>query len=182
MNATSAVQSAALIAFSAVATLAGCMDQQPQSQTPSSAASNAPQPSSDADYVIGVAPDDAEMNAAIAQARATAEDARIRFAAASRKDRDRWSVKWASPTVDDDVEHIWVSPINWSPFRVEGWLASEPVQELACGKKFGEIVSFPIEELSDWVCFTGPTPEPDMDGPFEGGYTMKVLRNRMNQP
>jgi uncharacterized protein YegJ (DUF2314 family) len=118
--------------------------------------------------------EDDELARAIARARATAEDARRRWEAASPQQRAHWAVKWASPTVTGAVEHVWVRPIRWSAFRIEGILDSPPLRELACGKSPGDAVSFPIEELSDWL----HSPDGDFSGRREGGFTIDALDRR----
>ncbi len=126
--------------------------------------------------------DDKELVAAIAEARRTADAARTRWTAASPDERNRWSVKWAAPTANDEVEHVWVQPINWSAFRIEGILLSKPVAELANARTLGEIVSFPIDELTDWLHFTSSNPNPTSADPHEGGYTVKLLEARFGKP
>lgn len=123
--------------------------------------------------------DDAEMLAAIAKARETADEARTRWLASPESARMRWAIKWAAPNeldeTDDEseqsVEYVWVLPLHWSPFRVEGILASEPVEPLACRAREGDLVSFAIEELADWVYFAA-------DGTLEGGFTAAVIAAR----
>jgi len=121
------------------------------------------------------------LQAAITQARAEASAARDRWAVADPVDREQWSIKWAARTVDQSIEHVWVKPLTWSPFRIEGVLASTPITELECGRVAGEIVSFPAEELTDWMRDTG---RKDAEGHpvIEGGYTSKVLTERFGQP
>lgn len=127
-----------------------------------------------------------ELAAAIEEARATAEEARSKWSQTPQSQRSRWAVKWAAPVSGDDesgVEYLWVQPIHWSPFRIEGLLASEPVHELASMPResqptMGDLVSFPIEELADWVHYqTG-----DTNGPREGGFTLDVLDARYGKP
>ncbi len=122
---------------------------------------------------------DPELAAAIARARSTAGDARQRWATDSAADRrSRWAVKWAAPTTEGGVEHVWIRPTSWSHHRIEGWLASPPQSPLACGRIAGELVSFPAEELSDWVHFTDGT----IEGPRQGGFTIELLQRRHGQP
>ncbi len=121
---------------------------------------------------------DQEMAAVIAQARSTAKDARERWAALGAANRAGWAVKWAAPTIEGGVEHVWIRPTAWSRHRIEGWLASPPQNPLACGRFVGELVSFPAEELSDWVQFTDGT----VEGPRQGGFTIELLEQRHGQP
>jgi hypothetical protein len=129
-----------------------------------------------------------------AAARKSLDDARQRWAIAKPAERGLWAVKWAAPLAPPlsqsapasepaaagaaSVEHIWVQPINWSPFRIEGVLLSTPRGALECGRSAGEIVSFPIDELSDWIHFASEAP----DAPFEGGYSVKVLEEAYGKP
>ncbi len=117
-------------------------------------------------------PPDPELAEAIALARAAAEGARLRWRA-DTAGRDDWAVKWAAPTLDGGIEHVWVRPVSWTRFRIEGWLASPPTAELLCGKRSGELVSFPADELSDWVRCPAGT-----EGRREGGFTVEVLGRR----
>jgi len=121
---------------------------------------------------------DAELATAIARARSTADDARRRWSAEPAADRAGWAVKWAAPTTEGQVEHVWIRPTAWSRHRIEGWLASPPQSPLACGRVVGELVSFPAEELSDWVQFTdGP-----VEGPRQGGFTIELFEQRHGSP
>ncbi len=128
------------------------------------------------------------------QARATLEDARIRWSVASPNDRALWAIKWAAerathsitegnanrqPIVErGDIEYVWVQPLTWSPFRIEAILISEPTSPLQCSRVAGEMVSFPIEEAADWIHFASDAP----DAPFEGGYTVRVLEDHYGKP
>lgn len=120
--------------------------------------------------------DPGPMIAAIAEARNTAEAAAERWRIAA--DQDRWAVKWEAPTADGGVEYVWVAPLTWSAFRIEGTLASEPETELACGRGAGAIVAFPVEELADWVHYLSDDPA----GTREGGFTITVLEKRFGRP
>ncbi|MHC4210936.1 MAG: DUF2314 domain-containing protein [Planctomycetota bacterium] len=114
---------------------------------------------------------------AIDRARATAEQARRRWQA-DPAGGDTWSIKWAAPTAGGGVEHVWVRPLSWSRFRIEGRLASPPQARLLCGRKAGELVSFPAEELSDWLHLLDGT----TDGRREGGFTIDLLEQRHGRP
>jgi len=108
---------------------------------------------------------------AIRNARETMDDARVRWQAATEKDRARWAVLWAAPTSEGGVEYLWVLPATWSEFRIEGALANPPQHELASGRQLDAIVSFPIEEFADWAVFE--------DESFEtvenGGFTLRAI-------
>ena len=123
--------------------------------------------------------DDPALAQAIAEAHRTVDQARQRWLNSTEEARSQWTVKWAAPNVAGGVEHVWVKPIlYWSPFRIEGQLASPPQTELASGKDLGQTVSFPIEELSDWAYLT----EGRIDGEHEGGFTVELFERRYGQP
>ena len=120
---------------------------------------------------------DAALQAAIEQARRTADEARSRWLTARQSERgnwaSNWAIKWAAPTLDGGIEHVWVRPTHWSEFRIEGVLDSQPLHQLECGRTRGEVVSLPIQELSDWI----HAPQGDfarVEG-REGGFTLAVL-------
>ena len=161
--------------------LHGCIDEP---------ATNIPQPTKSAPshwkvihgakVVATDAETDAKITEAMAQARSTAETARARWSAASEIERDRWAIKWAAPTLSQQVEHVWVKPLNWSPFRIEGVLLSQPIAELECGKHEGGVVSFPIEELADWILVLEQSAE-HAGREFEGGYTVRTIEDRFGK-
>ena len=113
--------------------------------------------------------EDEALRAAIERARDTAEDARRRWLATPPDERGEWAVKWCAPTDDGGIEYVWVEPMTWSPFRIEGRLASPPRRALACGRALDEIVGFPVEELVDWM---------REGAEREGGFTVEVLEQR----
>lgn len=179
------IRMAALTACGAGMFLTACNDRPPDTPTPKTTANGKPSPwrGSAENPVIGLdEAANAELAAAIAQARATAETARQTWAAATPDDRKQWWVKWAAPTADERIEHVWVQPVNWSPFRVEGVLASQPLTQLECEHSLGELVSFPIEELSDWVHLLAPPTDQNALGSFDGGFTVKALEGKFGPP
>lgn len=121
---------------------------------------------------------DEELEQAIFEAREAAEDQQKAWLQSAPSIRGRWAIKWAASTADGRVEYIWVHPVSWTQFRIEGTLANTPLNELACAKTLGESVGFPIEELADWIHYTTA----NLDGPHEGGFTMKVLKDRYGEP
>ena len=121
---------------------------------------------------------DPELAAAIGQARSTAAEAQRKWASEPEEARLNWAVKWAAPTSDGGVEHVWVQPTSWTRHRIEGWLASPPQSPLACGRVQGDLVSFPADALSDWARFTAGSRE----HPVEGGFSIRVLEARYGRP
>lgn len=119
-------------------------------------------------------PDDTDiavLERAIEEARRTASDARQRWESAHDRQRDHWAVKWRAPTETGDVEHVWVRPHVWTQHRIEGVLANEPTQPLLGRPEPGEPVSFPTDELVDWLYAPDRL---DADS-REGGYTIDAL-------
>jgi uncharacterized protein YegJ (DUF2314 family) len=134
-----------------------------------------------------------ELERATGEARRTLDDARQRWSVAKLEERTLWAVKWAAPLAENadgqahaapagdaagqSVEHVWVRPLTWSAFRIEGVLLSAPTMSLECGRASGEIVGFPIDQISDWIHFASHQAE----AAFEGGYTVRVLQERYGE-
>jgi uncharacterized protein YegJ (DUF2314 family) len=120
-----------------------------------------------------------QLEAAAERARQTANEAREQWRKTAESQRHRWAVKWAAPVINDEdaFEHVWVRPMHWSRFRIEGMLLSAPDRPLdAAGSSGdspmrGDIVSFPVEELSDWVRWHADNADAERDG----GFTIDVL-------
>ncbi|UCD76478.1 MAG: DUF2314 domain-containing protein [Phycisphaerales bacterium] len=174
-----------LIAATSVSGIAGCEQPPPDppdaTAAPGGAAEQVSQWEQQGETTLVAVPEgeeDAELAAAIAEARSTAEEARQRWAASPPAERGKWAVKWAAPTRDGHLEHVWVQPERWSPFRIEGLLLSSPLGELECGRGAGELVSLPVEELSDWIHL----PDGDFHGRREGGFTVRLLEKRYGVP
>jgi uncharacterized protein YegJ (DUF2314 family) len=171
----------ALLAAGLLAGGTGCQEAAPPEAPPAAGAATsaeidaAPSPwrSVDGSPARGLAPDETVpgLAEATARARETAEAARRRWLETPAAGRSRWAVKWAARTVDGGIEHLWVEPVRWSPFRVEGRLANPPSRELVTGKRRDDLVGFPLDDLADWVHFATDDPE----GPREGGFTIDVL-------
>lgn len=122
------------------------------------------------DPIIGYDKDDADMNAAIDEARATLP---LFLDEAFNEDGESWDealVKVAFPTVDGggmDVEHIWVAPFaEREGGGFTGLLANEP---MAMGDlTVGDQVDFTADMISDWH-MTAPS------GRFWGSFTSRVM-------
>lgn len=179
----------------ALASLCGCDQQPSDAGPPSTAPAAAPRPvlwkQIEGESVVAVDEPrvQRELEKATAEARRTLDDARQRWSVSKPAERGLWAVKWAAPlgaalpstthaaepstrVSSDSTEHVWVQPLTWSAFRIEGVLLSTPTAPLECGRRAGERVSFPIDEVSDWIHFATA----QGDSAFEGGYTVKVLR------
>jgi len=134
---------------------------------------------SDLGPLVGVDLDDLrrDLTEATAEAQRTIDDARRRFLASPKANRDRWAVKWAAPIrrgpAAGEREQVWILPIHWTEHRIEGVLANESVHGI--GHALGDIVGVPIDEITDWV----HTPDAPITGDFagvrEGGFTIAVL-------
>ncbi|OCL26325.1 hypothetical protein U472_09965 [Orenia metallireducens] len=72
----------------------------------------------------------------------------------------------------EKIEHMWVSDITYSSSTFMGILSNEPmyVKNLS----YGDIVFVNKNQVSDWMIVKE-------DGTVIGGYTLRVLRNRMTQ-
>ncbi|MHC5027277.1 MAG: DUF2314 domain-containing protein [Planctomycetota bacterium] len=112
---------------------------------------------------------------AVAEAHATMDRAREAWQATDARGRADWAIKWQARATQGRTEYVWVEPLNWSPFRVEGRLLSRPNWPLECDAVPGDIVSFPIEELSDWVRRLP-------GGTREGGFTISALEAEYGPP
>jgi uncharacterized protein YegJ (DUF2314 family) len=120
--------------------------------------------------VVKVDSDDAEMNAAISQARQTT-DVFLRVLAAPRSNQTDFSAKRPYPTKDgSSKEHIWISQLSYDGKLLHGKISDDPVN--IPNLKIDDAVSFSPSELSDWMYLE--------DGKIVGGYTIRVLRKHMS--
>lgn len=174
----------------------GCDTRTADSQVaPADPAPQSPWQSSASGWLISIPEslEHAELAEAIQSARDTAAHARQRWLESPQSQRRNWLVQWAVPfeapadaatdsdAIDDNytaVEYLWVQPLHWSSFRIEGILISQPANPLPNDRSRGQHVSFPIQELSDWVCFTTG----DAHGPREGGFTLAILEAKYGTP
>jgi uncharacterized protein YegJ (DUF2314 family) len=122
--------------------------------------------------VISVDSDDAEMNAAIAQARQTT-GAFLQVLAAPKPNQSDFSAKRPYPTSSDRAsqEHIWIPHLTYDGKLLHGKVGDEPLN--IPNLKFDQPVTFPPGELSDWMYLE--------DGKIVGGYTIRVLRKHMSE-
>ena len=121
---------------------------------------------------------DDELRAAMDVALASVDQERENWLKSSEEQKQRWAIKWGASTADSRIEYVWVRPLAWSQHRIEGVLANSPLNELTCGKILGDLVSFPVEEMADWISFL----HDDFSGPYEGGYTLEILTERYGTP
>jgi uncharacterized protein YegJ (DUF2314 family) len=122
------------------------------------------------DPVIKYAPDDAAMEVAIADAKASLPLFLDHVLTAEGVSVDGALVKVEFPTVgagDMESEHIWVMPFARSPEGAfAGLLANDPVNLGALRQ--GDRVDFTQGMISDWH-LTGPS------GRYWGSYTSRVI-------
>lgn len=73
---------------------------------------------------------------------------------------------------DNGNEHIWLSNVTYKNGKYSGVLDNEP--EDITEHKIGDKIAVDSKNISDWMYLE--------DGKLFGGYTIKVLRNRMSAP
>jgi len=116
--------------------------------------------------IVEVSRDDAEMRAAVAQARRTWSQ----FVAAFRSPPPRASFAAKAPFSEGtETEFMWVSVTRIDGDFVEGKLGNEPHALKALRE--GSLVRFHVRDLNDWLI--------ERDGKFQGGFTVDVLGKRM---
>lgn len=135
------------------------------------------------DRVISVADTDAEMNAAIARARATLPVFWASYEAPKRMEAEH-SLKVRFQTAGND-EHIWMSNVTKLPSGGYAARFADTPHNMP-GKRFGDLAEFRDADISDWLFMR--------NGKIVGGETIKpllkfmpkadadVLRARMEQP
>lgn len=115
--------------------------------------------------------DDPELARTIERARAGLDAARTRWTVGDSDERARWHVLWRATPAEGPAEHLWVQPVHWSPFRVEGRLASPPRSRLVPEAGLGDLVSIPTDAIIDWRR-RGP------DGSIDGDALRRLLERR----
>ncbi len=112
--------------------------------------------------VVTVPPDDAEMAAAIQEAK----DTWLRFVAAfEQRTGEEFSIK-APINFEDNTEFIWITVTSLEGDRIYGELANEPADlgPLQLGSK----VNVSTSDLADW-CYIDP------NGEMQGGFTVNAV-------
>jgi uncharacterized protein YegJ (DUF2314 family) len=135
------------------------------------------------DRVSSVADTDAEMNAAIARARATLPAFWASYEASNRPETE-YSLKVRFLTAGND-EHIWMSHVKRLPGGDYAGRFADMPQNMP-GKRLGDLAQFSEADISDWMFMR--------NGKIVGGETIKpllksmptaeadALRARMEQP
>ncbi|MFH6997300.1 YegJ family protein [Flavobacterium sp. FlaQc-57] len=70
-----------------------------------------------------------------------------------------------------NTEHIWLSNVEFKEGKYTGVLDNEP--EYITDYKIGDTINVDNKNISDWMYIE--------NGKLFGGYTIKVLRNRMSE-
>jgi len=115
-----------------------------------------------------VAPDDSAMNAAMGTARATLDRLAERIA---RPPAGQSNLALKVRLEEGEaVEHIWLTDLGYADGRFFGRVSNEPLDLRKV--RLGDSVSAGREEISDWMAVE--------NGRLVGGYTLRVLRDRMS--
>jgi len=118
--------------------------------------------------VYHVQAEDVEMNAAMAKAREMIAQFRDRVTSPpSTQTYLTLKVRFGS---GDAVEHIWIEEVELMGDQFKGVIANEPIEDST--PDIGQSVTIPLDRVSDWMAID--------DGRLVGGYTLRVLRNRMS--
>ena len=83
-----------------------------------------------------------------------------------------YSIKQSFPTSNGGGENIWVGQIKLVKGNYSGIIGNEPIYTKAV--KLGETITVDKSKISDWMIIDGTT------GKTKGGYTIRVLRDRMS--
>jgi uncharacterized protein YegJ (DUF2314 family) len=121
--------------------------------------------------VINVPSADAEMNAAIARARATLPTFWASFEA-QRLSETGHSLKVRFPNPHDNGEHIWIADVKkLADGRYSGRFANAP--RYLPGEREGDVAAFKEADISDWMFMR--------NGKIVGGETIKPLLKSMSK-
>lgn len=117
------------------------------------------------DVVIGVNETDPEMQEAIATAKKTFQ----KFVENWKTPKIQgYSLKFAVPTPNGGIEHIWFNPVLIEGDIIEAVCANDP--ERVPGLKDGDKRKLNTSDISDWMIM--------LDGKCYGGYTARVIAKR----
>ncbi len=121
-----------------------------------------------ADKVTYVDASDSKMNAAIEQARSTA-DTFIAALQAPQPGQTGLSIKMAF-TDGTNTEHMWLTDVKFDGTKFHGTVNNDPdrVKNVTNGQK----ASVARAEISDWMYVE--------NGKLVGGYTLRVLRDGLS--
>jgi uncharacterized protein YegJ (DUF2314 family) len=114
---------------------------------------------------VNVSSADAEMNAAIAKARASLPTFWASYEGHNPSEKGHsLKVRFANP--DDNGEHIWMTDVQKrTDNSYSGRFANKP--EHLAGKRMGDVAEFKDADISDWMFIR--------NGKIAGGETIRVL-------
>ena len=119
--------------------------------------------------IVDLSPADAEMNAAIAKARATLPTFWASYEA-PKPSEEGHSLKVSFPKPRSGNEHIWMAEVKKLPDgRYSGRFANQP-RDLP-GKRIGDLVEFSQADVSDWMFMR--------NGKIVGGETIRPTLKHM---
>jgi uncharacterized protein YegJ (DUF2314 family) len=119
------------------------------------------------DETVPFSSDDAQMDAAISEAKASIRNFFEAFF--HPKEGQRGFLVKVVFDEDDRREHIWMADLNFHGEKPTGVIANEPGLP---SLKFMQRVAFEASYISDWMYIE--------DGYLVGGYTTRVIRDRMS--
>lgn len=117
--------------------------------------------------VYGVQDSDVEMNEAIEKANQTLDNFECALKS-NNKDFKYFALKVRFITPQGG-EHIWLSSISLKNKKYIGVVDNLP--ESTTEVKIGDTIQIKTDDISDWIYVDG--------NKLRGGYTLRVLRNRM---
>ncbi len=121
--------------------------------------------------VYRIASEDEDMNAAIEQAQGTL-DMFIAFLLSPDPGQTHFSIKSKFSTTNDPAsfEHIWLYDVEYNGEQFTGRIGNQPLD--ARYLNLDEQVQVRREDVTDWMIIE--------DGVLIGGYTLRVLVDRMS--
>lgn len=124
----------------------------------------------DVPTVYGVQKEDKGMTAASKKANETIT--RFKEALQSKKPEAGYFALKTRFETDNGGEHIWVSKIELKDDKYFGVIDNLPT--LVKNVKVGDTIQIANDNISDWMYIE--------DKKLRGGYTIRLLRNRMTEP
>jgi uncharacterized protein YegJ (DUF2314 family) len=115
------------------------------------------------DPTVSVGNEDSEMNAAIAEARATLNQFLDAFE--NPGPNQRHFLLKARFEDETTVEHIWLADLDLSKAPATGTVANESGIQ---GIQFMQRVAFSSDQITDWMF--------EEDGHWHGGFTTRLLK------
>lgn len=117
--------------------------------------------------IYSVESEDEEMNTAILKANETLNDFNTGL---SNPNADSHALKIKFSNAKG-IEHMWIGEIEFKDGKYSGILDNDP--EYITEYKAGDKIDVDASKISDWMYL--------VNGKLFGGYTMRVLRDRMGE-